>query len=87
MKRVLTSFYAVLCMLVMLAGFVFAFFFAWKRSTVAVIWCLAGFLLGWLLSPFFHEIGHAAFGKAQKMRLEYLKFFCFSWVRKEGKLR
>lgn len=86
MKRVATIAYAVLSVLIMVEGFVFAFFFSWKNGLTAVIICLVGIVFSVFFTPFMHEIGHISFGKMQKMRLKYTKFACFSVFEQNGKL-
>ncbi len=87
MKRKAATIYAVVCTLLMAAGFVLAFFFAWRAGTPSMLAVLGGFLLGFFLAPTAHELGHFVFGKASGMRCVYWKAFCFQLYRKRGTLR
>lgn len=85
--RKLARFCAVFTTALWLAGCVCVVAFAWKTSTLAIVWSVAGLLLSLCLSPSIHEWGHILFGKTQGMRLTYTKFFCFRMQEKGGKLR
>ncbi len=85
MKRRLAIVYAITCMLLLVAGFVFLFFLAWKEGTQATVAALCGFVAGIVLAPVLHETGHIAFGRAVGMYCVYAKFFCFKYYRKQGK--
>lgn len=87
MKRKFATTYAVFCTLLLVAGFLLAFYFAWERNITAVIFCLIGLCSGFILSPIIHELGHITFAKANGMRVVYAKFFCFKFAEKDGKLR
>ncbi len=87
MKRRWATFYAILCTLLMVAGFALVFFFAWKGGITQTIAALCGFFLGFVFSPIVHELGHAFFAKISGMQLQYLKAFCFKIVRKKGRKR
>ncbi|MBQ8685411.1 MAG: hypothetical protein IJ514_04495 [Clostridia bacterium] len=87
MKRKLSAIYAVCCTLLLGAGFLLAFYFAWGEDVDAVIECLVGLAVGFVLSPTLHELGHIAFAEATAMRIVFAKFFCFKIYEKQGKLR
>lgn len=87
MKRKLTITYAVICTLLLLAGFVGVFFSAWQERTADLIKALIGLVLGVIIAPTVHELGHVVLAKTQNMRIEYVKFFCVKLTRKEGELR
>lgn len=88
MKRVLTTAYAVICTLLLCAGFLSAFAFAWQAGTVATVKCIAGLIVGFIFAPIFHELGHIVFAKLANMRIAYVKCFCFAWQGGvKGKLR
>ena len=87
MKRKISTIYAIFCTLLLVAGFLLSFYFAWRRELVDVIKCLVGFFLGFVFSSVFHEIGHVCFAKAANMDCVYVKFFCFKIYEKNGKKR
>lgn len=87
MKRKLATIYAVFCTLLLVAGFVFVFYFAFNAGTVATVKCLIGFALGFILSPILHELGHVSFALLAKMDYVYVKCFCFKIYLKNGKKR
>ena len=47
--------------------------------------CLDGLVLGFILTPIYHEIGHVAFAKSAKMECVYVKCFCLRFYNKDGK--
>lgn len=79
MKRVWTTAYAVICTLLLCAGFLSAFAFAWQAGTVATVKCIAGLIIGFIFAPIFHELGHIVFAKLAHMRIAYAKCFCFAF--------
>ena len=87
MKRTWATIYAIFCTLLLVAGFVVAFIFAWRDS----VWETAYFLIGMVGSLIFttiiHELGHLFFLTVNKMECVYIKCFCFKQYRKDGKKR
>lgn len=87
MKRRFATIYAVICTLLLAAGFLAVFLFAWKSGVPATVQCLIGLFAGFILAPIVHELGHVVFAAAVKMDCVYVKFFCFKIFIKEGKKR
>ena len=87
MKKKLAAIYAVLCTLLLVAGFLLVFYYAFNEGTAATIKCLVGLALGFVLSPIVHELGHVLLGVAVKMEVVYVKCFCFKVYLKNGKKR
>ena len=87
MKKNLATIYAIFCTLLLAAGFVLCFVFAWKAGTWETAECLLGLVLGFALAPVLHETGHIVFAEAANMQLVYAKFFCLRIYEKEGKKR
>ena len=85
MKRRSSTIYAIICTLLLLAGFMAAFFFAWKAGVPDTVKCLVGLALGFILTPIYHEIGHIIFAKAAKMECVYVKCSCLRFYVKDGK--
>lgn len=86
-KGILTRIYASLCVLLLIAGIIAVFAFAWGAGIAETVQCLIGMFLAFLFAPLFHEIGHVIFAAKANMQLVYTKFFCFKLYRKNGKLR
>lgn len=86
-KRTLSTVCAVATTILFVAGLVLAFVFAWKTDLTAIIQCLVGFVLAFLLAPVLHELGHIAIANAMQMRLVYAKFFCVKIIRENGKTK
>lgn len=86
MKRVGTKIYAIFALLLLVVGELTVFCFAWQ-SVGRVFSALAGFLFALIFAPTVHELGHLSFAKAKKMRLRYIKFFCFGVLVQNGKKR
>ncbi|MBR2023873.1 MAG: hypothetical protein IJ996_05110 [Clostridia bacterium] len=84
-RRIATA-YAVFCTLLLVGGGVVCFAFAYQDGIDSMIECIAGLLVGVVLAPIFHELGHVAFAKMAKMQLVYVKTFCFAWIRRGKKL-
>lgn len=87
MRRKGATIYAMLCTLLLAAGFVLVFFFAWKAGSREMGECIVGVVLGFSISPIVHELGHILCAEAAKMRIVYTKFFCFRVFIKDGKTR
>lgn len=87
MKRKLATIYAVFCTLLLVAGFLLVFYFAFNEGVTTTVKCLVGLALGFILSPILHELGHVLFGLIAKMDYVYVKCFCFKIYLKNGKKR
>lgn len=87
MKRSFATIYAVLCTLLLAAGFVAVFLFAWQGGIPDIVQCLIGLFLSCVLSPIVHELGHVVCASAVKMDCVYIKAFCFKIYLKNGKKR
>ena len=87
MKRRIATIYATVCTLLLAAGFLLAFLFAWKDGVEATVKCLYGLFIGFLLSPILHELGHVSFALIAKMDYVFVKCFCFKIYIKNGKKR
>lgn len=87
MKRTLKTIYAVFCTLCLAAGFLLTFYFAWSKGMQASALAICGLLLGFILAPIMHELGHVIFAKAAGMDCVYVKCFCFQVRLKEGRKR
>lgn len=85
-KKTLATVYAVLCTLLLVAGFVLCFVFALQKDTDSVIEAVVGMAIGLCLAPVIHETGHIVFAKSVKMQIVYAKFFCFKLISKKNKL-
>ncbi len=87
MKRKFATVYAILCTLLMAAGFALVFWRALSAGTVETVACVCGIFLGFVFAPTLHELGHLTIGKSVGFRCVYYKAFCFKLQRKRGKLR
>ena len=87
MRRRLATIYAMLCTLLLAVGFLSVFYFAFKEGTTATVNALLGFILGFILAPCLHELGHVSLGALAKMDCVYVKCFCFKIYVKNGKKR
>lgn len=87
MGKRLSTIYAAICTLLLVAGFVLVFYFSWVSSMTDVALCLVGLLVSVVLAPIVHELGHVCFAKLAKMECVYVKCFCFKYYLKEGKKR
>ena len=87
MKGKLTTIYAVICTLLLAAGFLLVFVFAWQAGVQETLKCILGLIYGFVLSPILHELGHVSFAQIAKMDYVYVKFFCFKIYQKNGKKR
>ena len=87
MKRKLATIYAVLCTLLLVAGFLLVFYCAFTEGTTATVKCLIGFAIGLIFAPIVHELGHVCFGTIAKMDCVYVKCFCFKVYMKNTKKR
>ena len=87
MKRGLSTAYAILNTALLIAGYVLAFYFAWTKSAAELLSALSGMVLGFVLAPVFHEMGHLWFAQIYKMEYVYFKAFCFRFIRQNGRLK
>lgn len=87
MKKGLSTAYAVLNTLLLIAGYVLAFYFAWGKGTDEMISALVGMAYGFIFAPIFHEFGHLFFALIGKMEYVYFKAFCFRFVRQNGRVK
>ncbi len=88
MQRTWATIYAIFCTLLMVAGFIAAFYFSWLSGTGDSIACLIGMVIGFILSSTVHELGHILFATLSGMECVYVKFFCFAFGRAiDGKMR
>ncbi len=87
MKKRLATIYAIFCTVVLLTGLLLAFCFARAESTEALIACLCSIAVSFIFVPIVHELGHITLGNCMKMRLVYVKCFCFQVRVEKGKKR
>lgn len=87
MRRTWATVYAVFCTTALCAGFFLVFLFAWQAGTTQVVQAVIGFVLGLIVSPILHELGHIHFGAMANMDCIYVKCFCLKIYIKDGKKR
>ena len=95
MNRRVSSLYAGFCLFLFIFGGVAVFLWAWNTGSAAgaqtgiwtVVECLLGLILGVIVSPTIHELGHVSFAVLNKMDYVYVKCFCFKMYLKNGKKR
>ena len=87
MKKRMATIYAILCTLLLVAGLVVAFIFAWKAGEIQALAFLLGVLVSFIITPILHELGHLSLLKANKMECVYIKCFCFKQYMQDGKKR
>lgn len=87
MKKRWATIYAIFCTLLLVAGFLLVFYFAWERGTEEIAECIAGLITSLILAPVVHELGHVNTGLIAKMDYVYVKCFCFKFYLKNGKKR
>ena len=87
MKRGLSTTYAAFNTLLLIAGYVLVFVFAWQKGTDEIISALVGMVEGFVFAPIFHEMGHLFFAQIDKMEYVYFKAFCLRFVRQNGKVK
>ena len=91
-KRFWKNAYAILLALLCAAGFVCAAYFAYSKRSgggAAGLWaCIAGGALSLVFAPFFHEIGHIVFAKANGFNIVYWKIFALQgdFTGKKGRI-
>ncbi len=71
------------CVLLLVAGEGVAFFFAWREGLGVAFMPIVGFVVGYIVAPIVHELGHIAFAKKQNMEIIYAKF-AFLKITKKG---
>ena len=87
MKKRWATIYAVFCALLLVAGFLLVFYFAWESGIEDTAECIAGIIASLIFAPIIHELGHVSMGLIAKMDCVYVKCFCFKIYRKNGKKR
>lgn len=87
MRRTLSTAYAVFCTITLCAGFFLVFLFAWTAGMQQLLCAVLGLLMGLIVSPIIHELGHICFGTLAKMDCVYVKCFCFKVSLQNGKKR
>ena len=85
MNRKLATVYAIVCTLLLAAGFLAVFAIAWEAGVTAAVKSLVGLVLGFIIAPILHELGHVCFAKLSKMECVFVKCFCFKFYTKNGK--
>ena len=87
MRRKLTTIYAVICTLLLAAGFLLVFLLSWQKGAWESVECLLGLAISIILSPIYHEIGHVFGAKIANFSCVYVKCFCFTFYRNQGKVK
>lgn len=87
MKKTIATIYAIFCTLLLAAGLVVAFIFAWRAGEMQSLNFLLGVLVSFIVTPIFHEVGHLFFLTVNKMECVYIKCFCIKQYIKDGKKR
>lgn len=87
MRKKLTTFYAAVCTLLLAAGFLLVFLFAFQKGIPATAGCVLGLFCGFVFAPVYHELGHVGFASLAKMEWVYVKLFCLKFYIKAGKRR
>ncbi len=82
-----STIYAIFCTLLLAAGFLLTFIFAWGVGTREIIMCIIGLVSGYVLAPVIHELGHVSLAQIARMDYVYVKCFCFKIYVKNGKKR
>ncbi len=82
-----TVIYAAFCTLLLAGGLIGVFFFAWNTGITQTVLAVVGMIVGFVLAPVFHELGHIWFARASGMRCVYCKCFCFCVRDCAGKRR
>ena len=87
MRRKLPTIYAAFCTLLLAAGILLAFYFAYGAGVWDTVECLCALAASFVLAPTVHELGHISMANATKMRVVFVKFFCFKIDARTGKGR
>lgn len=88
MKRTWSTIYAIFCTLLLVAGFIAVFYFAWQKDVGSVVECLCGLAVGFIFAPVIHELGHVFFAARAGMETLYVKCFCLAFERAaDGKMQ
>ncbi|MBQ7924482.1 MAG: M50 family metallopeptidase [Clostridia bacterium] len=85
-RKTSSTIWAIVCTILLIGGEVASFFFAWQTGTWTAMAQLGGFVVGLILAPIFHELGHIIFAKSQDMQIVYAKFSFLKLREKQGKL-
>ena len=86
-EKTRSTIWAIVCAVVLLAGEVAGFFFAWQIGVGVALTQALAFLLGFILAPIVHELGHIIMAKRQDMQVVYAKFSFLKIYDKNGKNR
>lgn len=87
MKRGISTAYAILNTVLLIAGYALVAYFSWETNETGLIWALIGMVAGFVLAPLSHELGHLLSAQVNKMEYVYFKAFCFRFIRRNGKLK
>ena len=87
MRGTRSTIWAIVCTFLLFAGEVTASIFAWRTDIFLAATQLAGFVLGCVIAPIVHELGHIVMAKSQDMQIVYAKFSFFKMSERKGKLR
>lgn len=88
MKRTWSTVYAIFCTLLLAAGFIAVFYFAWQKDVGCVVECLCGLAVGFVFAPVVHELGHVFFAARVGMETLYVKCFCLAFTNADdGKMK
>ena len=85
-KRVVANTCAALCLVALVASFIWSFYTAWEVGNFAIVELLVGIVISLVFAPILHELGHIVFAHFADMEIMYSKFFCFRLIRENGKL-
>ena len=87
MKKGFTVVYSATLLLCSIAGMALAFYFGLQASVWQGVMAIVGVLLGSMLAPIAHELGHVFFAVKNGMKPVFLKCFCFCYQRMDGRKR
>ncbi len=86
-ERTRSTIWAIVCTFLLIVGEATAFFFAWKVGVWVAATEVALFLLGFIVAPIVHELGHIVMAKSQDMQIVYAKFSFLKIYEKAGEKR
>lgn len=86
MNRKASIIYDIVCLLLLIGGFLIVFFLLEKCSTTVALLGLLCIFVSLVVTPAVHELGHLVFALANGMKLAYIHFSCFCWKRSGKKL-